>query len=77
MAGIRLIIRDGRAGREGGPAGIGDGRGAILETREIDAPVDLGDVLKLNDGTDVAVIGVTENISETRWEQEAAIGNLP
>jgi hypothetical protein len=34
-------------------------------------------VSALADGTDVVVIGVTENFSASGWEQEVAIGNLP
>jgi hypothetical protein len=74
---IKLVIRDGRAGREGGPAGVGDGRGAILGIQEVSEPLDIGDKVRLADGTDVVVIGVTENFSASGWEQEVAIGNLP
>ncbi len=77
MEGIRTIVRDGRAGREGGEAGVGDGRGAILETREGGPPLQEGANLQLEDGTEVQVIGVNHEITGEGWEQVVVVGNVP
>jgi hypothetical protein len=76
--GIRITIRDGRAGREGGEAGVTpDGKGAVLGVVEQDELLDIGDKVKLADGTEVVVIGVSETISATGFEQTVHIGNIP
>ena len=80
MAGrIKVTIRDGRAGRDGGEAGVtADRRGAVLEVVERRTPVRMGDVLRLNDGTTVKVIHIYDEIQHRlSWEQVIHIGNVP
>ena len=74
--GIRITIRDGRAGRDPEQATPG-GPGAVLGVVERDVPLDIGDKITLADGTDVVVIGVEEEISATGFEQTAHVGSMP
>jgi hypothetical protein len=75
---VKITVRDGRAGRVGGPDGVTSERdGEILGIVEGAQPVDVGDVIALADGTKVMVIGVTENFTPTSWEQVVHVGNLP
>lgn len=77
---VRATIRDGRVGREGGPAGITpEGHGEILETREWVEPFYLNDRLTLSDGTEVTVIGVDNCIrldQDHPWEQTVHVGDV-
>ena len=75
---IKITIRDGRAGREGGEAGVTpDGKGAILEVVERDRPVQVGEIIKLPDGADGEVIGVEDDIVPGRsWEQTVHVGDV-
>jgi len=74
---IKVTIRDGRAGRIGGPDGVTpEGWGEILGVVERVEPVDIGDVIAFDDGTKLVVIGVNEAIGSS-WEQVAHVGNLP
>jgi len=77
---IRVTVRDGRTGREGGPAGVTpNGKGAILHVFEKDPPpLDEGQVLLLGDGTKVMVIGSEEQIAVGQYyEQTVYVGNIP
>jgi hypothetical protein len=67
---IEVAIRDGRAGREGGPAGATtEGHGAILEVIDRSTPVQTGEVLTLKDCVSVSVIGIDDRIPPGRsWE---------
>lgn len=77
---VRAIIRDGRVGREGGPAGVTpEGLGAILETREWVEPSYVGDRLTLSDGTEVAVIGVDNRVlldPDHPWKQTVHVADV-
>ena len=58
---IEVEVRDGRAGRVGGPNGVnGHGDGELLLTIQRESPVDIGDELALTDGTPGEVIGVRD-----------------
>jgi hypothetical protein len=75
---IKITVRDGRAGRVGGPDGVTPERyGEILGVVESTEPVDIGDTITLGDGTEVVVIGVNENIGPTTWAQIVHVGNRP
>jgi hypothetical protein len=79
---VRVTVRDGRAGRDGGRAGVTpSGKGAILHTFEADFPPELdeGDVMELPDGSRVMVIGAEDRINpaEQSFEHTIYIGNLP
>ena len=79
MAGpIKMTIRDGRVGREGGPTGVTpEGHGAILETRDWVEPAYVDDRMTLSDGTEVVVIGVDNHIRPDHpWEQTVHIGDV-
>jgi hypothetical protein len=78
---VHVTIRDGRAGREGGKAGVNpSGKGAILETQEKEFPrYRVGDRMTLRDGTEVVVIGQEQDIrpQDQVWGQTVVVGNLP
>jgi hypothetical protein len=76
---VKVTVRDGRTGREGGEAGVSlSGKGAILQTFEKDfPPFGVGDKLTLPDGTTVVVIGTEQQIGGQFWGQTVYIGNLP
>jgi hypothetical protein len=76
MATVTITIRDGRVGRDQSQATPG-GPGAVLGVVERDEPVDIGDKIRLADGTDVLVIGVEEQLGGSSWEQTAHVGNMP
>lgn len=74
---IKITVRDGRAGRVGGPAGVApEGYGEILGVVERSEPLDIGDVIALGDGTKVVVTGLNETIGST-LEQVVHVGSLP
>jgi hypothetical protein len=76
---IRVTVRDGRAGREGGEAGVTpDARGAILHEFEKDMPpLREGEILTLPDGTEVVMIGMEQQINPVAqvWEQTVYVGD--
>jgi hypothetical protein len=75
---IQVTIRDGRAGRKGGPAGVTpDGRGEVLETRDVAEPFKVGDPLTLIDGTEVVAIGVRNQFRPNNpWRQTVHVGDV-
>lgn len=73
---IKITIRDGRAGRDQEQV-TPEGLGAVLGEVERDEPLDIGDKVRLADGTDVLVIGVKDEIGRSAWEQIVSVGNLP
>jgi hypothetical protein len=75
---IKVTIRDGRAGREGGPAGVTtEGHGAIVEVIERCTPARMGEVLTSKDGVNVCVIGIDDRIRHGRsWQQSVHVGNV-
>jgi hypothetical protein len=78
---VKVTVRDGRAGREGGEAGVSPGgKGVILQMLEKDfPPFKMGDELTLPDGSKVVVIGVEQEINPAAkfWGQTVFVGNLP
>jgi len=77
---IRVTIRDGRAEREGGRAGVTpSGQGAIIHKFETEhAPEwDIGDAMVLGDGSKVMVIGTEESLSGQYYEHTIYVGNVP
>jgi hypothetical protein len=79
---VRVTVRDGRAGREGGRAGVTpSGKGAILRTFEADFPPELdeGDVMELPDGSMGMVTGSEDRINpaDQSFEHTIYVGNLP
>jgi hypothetical protein len=72
---IEVTVHDGRVGRD--PARVTpEGHGEILQTFQSDHPIDIGDVLTLDDGTQVRVIGVTESLGPGSWKQSVHVGDL-
>jgi hypothetical protein len=72
---IEIRIRDGRRGRDLSkvdPEGLGE----VLGEFNAKQPLDLGDKIRLADGTDVIVIGCNERIDTGRWTQEVSVGEL-
>jgi hypothetical protein len=77
---VRVPIRDGRIGREGGRAGVSlSGKGAILHKFETDEPpeLDIGDAIVLGDGTKVVVIGTEESLTGQCYEHTVYVRNAP
>jgi hypothetical protein len=73
---MRITIRDGRIGRDPAEAAPG-GPGAVLAVVERDELLDMGDKIRLADGTDVLVIGVNEGTGDSGgWEQTVHVGNM-
>jgi hypothetical protein len=72
---IKLTIRDGRVGRD--PSLVGaDGLGEVLAVRYVDVPVTEGDLLTLDNGDVVQIIGRSDTIgTDGTWEIVAFIGN--
>ena len=72
----KITIRDGRIGRDPGQATPG-GPGAVLAVVERAELLDMGDKVRLADGTDVLVIGVNEGVGPSgAWEQTVHVGNI-
>jgi hypothetical protein len=72
---IEVTVHDGRVGRD--PARVTpEGHGEILQTFQSDHPIDTGDVLTLDDGTQVRVIGVTDSLAPGSWKQAVHVGDL-
>jgi len=72
---IEVTVHDGRVGRD--PARVtSQGHGEILQTFQSDHPIEVGDILTLDDGTRVQVIGVTDELAPGSWKQKVDIGNL-
>jgi hypothetical protein len=75
MGAIKVTVRDGRIGRD--PNLVTDGGGEILMQYETDRPVAIGDRLTLPSGSDIAVIGIDDDIVPgVRWSQTAYAGDL-
>jgi hypothetical protein len=73
---VKVTVRDGRAGRKGGHAGVtSQGWGEVLARFEKDLPpLDEGNVLVLPDGARVMVIGSEETYYADRCEQTVHVG---
>lgn len=72
---IQIRVRDGRIGRDPNKVDM-NGFGEVLATFESDQPYDEGDILTLADGTEVKVIGLTENLAPDAWTQDLAVGEV-
>ena len=71
-----VTIRDGRIDRD--PTQVDEnGHGAVLGTVLVDQPPDIGDVIALQDGTRVMVIGAEQQLSSDAWKMTVHVGNLP
>ena len=72
----KITIRDGRVGRDPAQATPG-GPGAVLAVIEQGELLEMGDKIRLADGTEVLVIGVNEGTGPSgAWEQTVHVGNL-
>jgi hypothetical protein len=72
---LEVTVHDGRVGRD--PTRLTpEGHGEILQTFQSDHPIDVGDVLTLDDGTQVRVIGVSESLAPGSWKQTVHVGDL-
>jgi hypothetical protein len=72
---IEVTVHDARVGRD--PARLTpEGYGEILQTFQSDHPVDVGDLLTLDDGTQVRVIGLTESLAPGSWKQAVHVGDV-
>jgi hypothetical protein len=72
---IEVTVHDGRVGRD--PTRVTpEGHGEVLQTFESDRPIEEGEVLTLDDGTRVKVIGVTETLAPGSWKQAVHVGDL-
>jgi hypothetical protein len=72
---MKLTIRDGRTGR---PVGA-DGKGVVIAEVEHPLLMDIGDKIRLPDGTDVLVIAAEETFGQppAGAEQTVFIGSIP
>ena len=73
--GIKVTIRDGRVGRDPAQAKP-DGPGGVLAVTERDVPLREGEKIKLDDGTEVVVIGLEQEIGPTGWAQTVDVGDV-
>jgi hypothetical protein len=70
---MKITVRDGRVGRKVAP----DGKGEVLGTIEYSGFLDIGNKIKLPDGTNVIVIGLEDNIGQDEIKQTVFIGSMP
>jgi hypothetical protein len=72
---IEVTVHDGRAGRD--PSRLTpEGYGEVLQTFQSDRPIEIGEVLTLDDGTQVRVIGVNESLAPGSWKLAVHVGDL-
>ena len=72
--GIRIIVRDARAGRD--PAQVTDDGGAVLSEFRSAMSLDIGHRLTLDDGQEVKVVGLRESTDADGWAQTVDVGEL-
>jgi hypothetical protein len=53
-----------------------EGHGEVLQTFQSVHPIEVGEVLTLDDGTRVEVIGVNESLAPGSWKQAVHVGEL-
>lgn len=72
---MKLTIRDGREDRQV----AADGRGGVLAEVEHEGLMDIGDKIRLPDGTDVLVIGAEETFGSKSADasQTVFVGSIP
>jgi hypothetical protein len=72
---MKLTIRDGRKGHQVAT----DGKGGVLAEVEHEGLMDIGDKIRLPDGTDVLVIGVEERLGSKSADasQTVFVGSIP
>jgi hypothetical protein len=72
---MKLTIRDGRKDRQIAT----DGQGGVLAEVEHQGPMDIGDKIRLPDGTDVLVIEVEETFGPkpAGASQTVVVGSIP
>ena len=70
---IEITIRDGRVGREV----VADGKGAILGIVQRNSPLDIGETVRLADGSNAVVIGDELTFVDDQQKQTVFVGNMP
>jgi hypothetical protein len=75
MSHVTVRIRDGRTDRDERLV-QDDGLGEILAEAEVDRPLRVNDRIRLEDGTELVVIGVCDKPGPERWSQDVPVGEF-
>jgi hypothetical protein len=71
---IQVVVRDGRAGRD--ESAVTEEGGEILFDYVTDVPPEVGQVLTLENGTEVEIIGYRETITLDAWRFVVFVGDI-